>query len=158
MTDFEKHSENIIPLINGILNDSAIFLVDLKIKQGNKVIVYIDGDQGVNINAIAKINRALRKKIEEENIFSENDFALEVSSPGIDKPLKLFRQYKKNIGRDVIILLDEEKEVKGKMINASEAEVVIERALSKKQKMNNEEAVLTIPFSKIVSTKVEIKF
>jgi ribosome maturation factor RimP len=76
-----------------------IFLVDLKITPGNQITVLLDADNGITIEKCTVINKALYKFIEESGFFPDGNFSLEVSSPGVGKPLKLLRQYKKNIGR-----------------------------------------------------------
>src|SRR5580698_9642471 len=82
-----------------LAGEPGYFLVEVKIKPTNNVKVYIDGDQGISIEKCVQFNRALYKKLDEAAFFPAGDFSLEVSSPGLDEPLKLHRQYRKNIGR-----------------------------------------------------------
>jgi len=91
--------EAITELVENLIKDSSYFIYDIFIKPTNNIKIFLDGDDGITINAIAPINRALRNQIEELNWYPEGDFSLEVSSPGIDEPLKFVRQYRKNIGR-----------------------------------------------------------
>ncbi|HWJ90620.1 MAG TPA: hypothetical protein VNR87_05890, partial [Flavisolibacter sp.] len=79
------------------------FLVEIRIKPTNNIKVFIDADEGVILSDLIDYNRKLYRQLEESKIFPNDDFSLEVSSPGLDEPLKLFRQYKKNIGRFVEI-------------------------------------------------------
>ena len=72
-------------------------MVEVRIKPTNNIKVYIDGDQGVSIEKLVNYNRKLYKKIEEDGMYPNGDFSLEVSSPGLDEPLKMHRQYQKNI-------------------------------------------------------------
>src|SRR5579871_4782470 len=89
-------------LVQTILaGEEGYFLVEVRIKPTNNVKVYVDGDQGISIEKCVQYNRALYKKIDESGLFPAGDFSLEVSSPGLDEPLKLPRQYRKNIGRQV---------------------------------------------------------
>jgi len=82
--------------INTLLQESeGVFLVEVKVNAGNNIIVFLDADKGITIDTCIRINRALYKKIEENALFPNGDFALEVSSPGVEEPLKLYRQYKK---------------------------------------------------------------
>ena len=85
-------------LIDGV---EDIFLVSVRIKPINNIKVFLDSDIGVNIDKCARLNRAMYKVIEEEAWYPEGNFSLEVSSPGVDEPLRLPRQYKKNVGRNV---------------------------------------------------------
>lgn len=150
--------EKIKELTEGIIEDSTLFLVDLKIKPTNNVKVFIDGDNGVSIDVISKINRALYKKLEESALFPNDDFSLEVSSPGVDTPLKLYRQYPKNIGRNVKVTLVDDNVVAGILKDVNEQEILVEKKLTAKQKKAGEEAAVTLPFEQIKSTVIELKF
>ena len=79
----------------------GFFLVEVKISAAGNILVFIDADQGISIDELVQCNRSLYKQIEESGLFPGNNFSLEVSSPGLDEPLKLHRQYLKNIGRSV---------------------------------------------------------
>ncbi len=93
-------------MIEEILRTEPVyFLVDLRIKPINNIKVFLDGDSGITIEKCVQVNRKLYKKLEEAALFPEGDFSLEVSSAGLDEPLKSLRQYKKNIGRPVEVQL-----------------------------------------------------
>src|SRR5688500_8236674 len=77
------------------------FLVEIRIKPTNNIKVFIDSDEGMPLSELIQYNRKLYKDIEENGMYPDGNFSLEVSSPGLDEPLKLHRQYKKNIGRYV---------------------------------------------------------
>jgi ribosome maturation factor RimP len=88
-------------LLAPILHAHAAFLVDAAIRseRGGKLVqVYIDTDNGITIEECAQISHELAHELDRENLI-EGAFRLEISSPGIDKPLKMLRQYKKNVGR-----------------------------------------------------------
>lgn len=136
--------------------DPAHFLVEIKIKPTNNVKVYLDGDQGITIEKCISINRALYKKLEEAALFPGDDFSLEVSSPGLDEPLKMFRQYKKNTGRLVEVLLKDGVKVEGKLLEVQENEIVVEETKGKNKK--KEVIVHHFPFESIKSTKIQIVF
>ncbi len=92
MTFKEKVSE----LLNaGLEEKPSIFLIDLTITDAFKIIVTLDGDNGVTLQDCIDISRAIEHNLDRE----EQDFSLEVASGGVSAPLKLVRQYKKNIGR-----------------------------------------------------------
>lgn len=136
--------------------EPALFLVETRIKPTNNVKVYIDGDQGVSIERLVFYNRKLYKEIEESGIFPNGDFSLEVSSPGLDEPLKMHRQYLKNTGRFVEVMDLEGQKTEGKIISVSDAELVLEEQKGRGKKM--ETLTHTIPFEKIKTTKIQIKF
>ncbi len=82
-------------LEEGLKEKPSIFLIDLKITNSFKIIVTLDGDNGVNLQDCIDISRAIENNLDRE----EQDFSLEVASAGVSEPLKNIRQYKKNIGR-----------------------------------------------------------
>ena len=143
--------------VRAIINSEPdVFLVEIRIKPTNNIKVFIDGDQGVSIEKLVQYNRRLYKQLEEENIYPDGDFSLEVSSPGLDEPLKLHRQYLKNIGRFVEVTDNEDAKTEGKLISATEADIVIEETKGKGKKM--ETVQHTISFSEIKATRIQIKF
>src|SRR5215211_3556973 len=132
------------------------FLVEVRIKPTNNIKVFIDADEGVVLSDLINYNRKLYKQLEESGMFPNGDFSLEVSSPGLDEPLKLFRQYKKNIGRFVEITLKDSTKKEGKLVDATEDGVVIETETGKgKKKEIKQESVL---FDQIKNTKIQVKF
>src|SRR4030095_3454576 len=136
--------------------DPETFLVEVKIKPGNNVRIFVDADHGVSIEKLAQYNRSLHKQIEESGLFPNGDFSLEISSPGLDEPLKLHRQYVKNIGRYIEVLLKDGIKKEGKLISASESEIVIEEEkIIKKQK---DVVQHIISQNDIKTTKIQIKF
>ena len=92
MTFKEKVSEL---LKAGLEEKPSIFLIDLTITDAFKIIVTLDGDNGVTLQDCIDISRAIEHNLDRE----EQDFSLEVASGGVSAPLKLVRQYKKNLGR-----------------------------------------------------------
>lgn len=133
-----------------------IFLVDLKVKPTNNFKIYIDADNGLPLEKCIKINRALYKTIEEMGLFPNGDFSLEVSSPGVSEPLKLIRQYKKNIGRFVEVTKIDEEKIEGQLLEASEEEITIEKTEGKGKK--EIKIQLKVPVSEVKHTIVQIKF
>ena len=131
------------------------FLVEISVKPTNNIKVFVDADQGAAIDQLSRINRALYKWIE-ENLFPNGDFSIEVSSPGLDEPLKLDRQYLKNIGRAVEIVLKNGLKKEGKLINVSENEVVIEEEIGKGKKKEVVQHIILK--EEIKTTKVQVKF
>ena len=151
-------------LVGSLLkNDPGFFLVEIKILKGNNIKVFIDADQGVGIDKLVQYNRSLYKQIEEQELFANGNFSLEVSSPGLEEPLKLHRQYLKNIGRYAEVLKNDGMLVEGKLLNASELEIVLEEE-KRKDKFNSrsgkkrELVQHIIPVDMIKTTKIQIKF
>jgi ribosome maturation factor RimP len=120
------------------------------------VKVFIDADQGISIDKLVQLNRKLYKDIEENNFFPGGDFSLEVSSPGLDEPLKMRRQYLKNIGREVEILMQDGTKKEGKLLSVTDDEVLLEEEKGKNKK--KEVVQHNISFNQIKTTKIQIKF
>jgi len=134
----------------------AHFLVEVRIKPTNNIKIFIDSDEGVQLSDLIQYNRKLYKDLEESGLFPADDFSLEVSSPGLDEPLKLHRQYKKNAGRYLEVSLNDGSKKEGKLIEATEDGIVIEFEEGKgKKKETKQESIL---FDQIKSTKIQIKF
>lgn len=136
--------------------EPELFLVEIRVKPTNNIKVFIDGDRGVSIDKLVQYNRRLYKQIEEEGMFPGGDFSLELSSPGLDEPLKLHRQYVKNIGRQVEIIKNDGIKLEGKLLSVTENEITIEEQRGKAKKM--EIIQHTIPFENIKTTRIQIKF
>lgn len=133
-----------------------VFLVEIKMVPGNKITVLLDADNGITIENCTRINRALYKYIEEMDFFPGGNFSLEVSSPGVDKPLQLFRQYQKNIGRTVEVILNDGVRSEGKLTQVNEEHIIIEEQTGKGKKMTTKTS--TILFNQIKHTTVLVTF
>ncbi len=153
----EAHLQEIGKLVNNLLADEPqYFCVSLKIKPTNNVKLFLDGDHGLPIEKCVQLNRKLYKMIEELGLYPEGDFSLEVSSPGLDEPLLLHRQYVKNIGRSVEVLFTDDTKKEGKLLEVADADIIIEHTEGKGKKAVTQQIV--IPFINIKSTTVQIKF
>ena len=153
-----------------ISTEPELFLVEVKIRPTNNIKVFIDGDQGVSIEKLVLYNRKLYKEIEEDNMFPNGDFSLEVSSPGLDEPLKLYRQYIKNIGRFVEVTDKDGNKKEGKLISVTEQEISVEEQKARLTGKNKNKEVgqgkgkkseivqNSIPFENIKMTNIQIKF
>ena len=127
-----------------IESDPTLFLVKVWIKPTLNIRVYIDGDQGVSVDRLIKFNRALYRQLVEEGVLPDGEFSLEFSSPGLDEPLKLHRQYVKNIGRQVEVVTLESVQVIGKLTGVTETGFTVEEVKGKGKKMrkiNNQKKI-----------------
>ena len=114
-----------------LANDGQ-FIVDVTVsarKGPKKVLIIMDGDQGVNIDDCADLSRRVSQELEEKSFFEEA-YTLEVSTPGVDQPLKLKRQYVKNIGRKLKVKLPDKME-EGIIQSLQQAEVLRQSILKK---------------------------
>ena len=143
--------------VNAQLKGSEdVFLVEVKVIPGNNIKVFLDADNGITIDKCIKINRALYNQIEESDIFPNGDFSLEVSSPGVDEPLKLHRQYKKNIGRTVEVTLNDGTKKEGKLTGVNDEEIIIEEKSGQGKKTVIK--TTNILFNQVKHTKVLVTF
>ena len=144
-------------LINDLLADTPeIFLVSVRIKPTNNIKVFLDADTGLSIEKCVKINRAMYRIIEEKAWYPDGNFSLEVSSPGLDEPLQQIRQYKKNIGRSVEVIQQDEARFEGKLVDVTDNAILLEYTEGK-----NKKAVKVskeIHFDQVKKTTVQIVF
>lgn len=153
----ETEIQKIEQLIDQLLAaEPEYFRVLVKIKPTNNVKVFIDGDKGLAIEKCVYFNRQLYKLIEESGMYPEGEFSLEVSSPGVDEPLKLHRQYAKNIGRMVEVLFNDGAKQEGKLLEVAESDIILEQTTGKGKKAVTQQVV--IPFDNIKATTVQIQF
>lgn len=139
-----------------IADRPELFLVEVKMLPNNKLIIHVDGDEGISIQDCVAISRHVGFHLEEENAI-EQAYNLEVSSPGVGEPLKLIRQYNKNIGRTVSIKLKEGLKKEGKLLAVRENDLQIEESV--KEKGKKAVAIETaVPFNDILETSVLISF
>jgi len=139
-----------------IADRPELFLVDVKMLPNQKLIIHVDGDQGISIQDCAAISRHVGFHLEEENTI-EKAYNLEVSSPGVGEPLLLNRQYHKNIGRELSIKFADGVKKEGKLLEVTENTITIEEKI--KEKGKKAQLVQTqIELNTIVETKVLISF
>jgi len=135
------------------------FLVDINRPEGSsKLEIFVDADSGIDYKKCQRLSRHLEAYIDESQWLGEK-YTLEVSSPGIGRPLKFNRQYKKNIGRKVAVKLDGGTE-EGVLIEVTETEIVLQRKVRVKEgkKKVNKVLSILILFDDIKETKVKITF
>ncbi|MBI9033016.1 MAG: ribosome assembly cofactor RimP [Bacteroidales bacterium] len=150
-------SDRIKDLVDAKFEDTDMFLVELDIKPGNNIYIFIDGDSGVTISDCVQLSRYIRSNVDSE----VEDYELHVSSAGLDKPLKLLRQFQKNLGKELEVDPVEGVPFKGTLIRVDENGVELEPVLSKKKKKKSEEETpqtIVLSFAEIKHAKVVIKF
>ncbi|RDK88759.1 ribosome assembly cofactor RimP [Marinirhabdus gelatinilytica] len=134
-----------------------LFLIDLSISEANQIRVILDGDNGVSVQDCMDVSRAIEHNLDRE----EQDFSLEVLSAGVSEPLKMVRQYKKNIGRKLQVKTEGET-IEGELTEATEDAVTLHwkarepKPVGKGKVTVQKEA--TVSYNDIVEAKVMIKF
>jgi ribosome maturation factor RimP len=109
-------------IVSGQLNPEKEFIVELTISSGNQILVLIDSDDGITIDRCVNVSKAIEQSLDRE----QEDFELEVSSAGLSTPFKVVRQYKKNLGRELDVVLNSGQKLKGKLLNVSDLSIVLE--------------------------------
>ena len=112
-------------LLETHIKETDLFLVDVKVSPNFLIRIYVDGDSGVNIAQCTKMSRYLEFHLESEELVPEQ-YTLEVSSPGLDMPLKLGRQFKKNVGRVLSVKLADGSSLEGILKEYDENLILIE--------------------------------
>ncbi len=151
--------EKVINLLNDALEEnSALYLIELKFLPENKIYVEVDGDDGVSLKECIRINREIEHNLDRE----EEDFSLEVTTPDIANPLKVKRQYKKNINRTLEVTLKDNKKVEGLLKNVNEDQIELEWKAREPKPIGKGKVTVvkneTIQFSNILEAKVKIIF
>jgi ribosome maturation factor RimP len=141
-------------LIDQYFNGGDLFLVDLVIKPGNKISIFIDGDHRVNVEACRQLSHFLDDNLDRET----EDFDLTVSSAGADRPLKLPRQYKKNTGNALEIITSAGNKITGVVLSADDNGIDIEEEPVKKSKKEVNNNIISLKFDEIKSAKEVITF
>jgi ribosome maturation factor RimP len=155
--------EHLSILLDPFLEEGRIFVVDIITKPSKvsqKIIILVDSDEGITIQECTSISRRLAKQLEELEVFTEA-YTLEVSSPGLDQPLILPRQYKKNVGRNLKVSLKTGEIVSGKLLEAEEETIRIALPEPKKKPKVPVDASLLermIAMEEIAKAMVEISF
>ncbi len=145
-------------LVEEKLADSSNYLVDVTVQPGNIIVVEIDNDEAVGIDDCVELSRYLEDHLDRD----QEDFELEVGSAGITSPFKVLRQYKKNIGNEVEILLKEGVKLTGVLKSADEDGLVV--TIEKQVKPEGAKRKVTVQedlsyqYNEIKYTKYLIRF
>ena len=151
--------EKLAELAQEIVGQNACQLVGFQMKgttNQQKIILLVDNDQGITIDECGNISRQLDALIEAQGLIA-GSYSLEVSSPGIDQPLKEAWQYKRNLDRILKVRLLDGKEKEGKLKEVTESHIVLE-GIGKPGKIKKEDKVIQINFDQIKESIVQVSF
>jgi ribosome maturation factor RimP len=151
--------EQIAGLINEKIDGTHLFLIDVKVLPGNKIEVFIDGDNGLGINDCVDLSRHIEKSLDRE----VEDFSLEVSSPGATRPLKLSRQYIKHVGKDFELKLNDGSIITGTLIKiGTNGDLTLETTTREPKPIGKGKINVTrthnIELQNIKESKIKLKF
>ena len=141
---------HVLSVIDAALQGTDKFLVDLKITSDNRINVAIDGDNGIVIDDCIALSRQIENSLDRD----VEDFELNVASAGLDSPLKLKRQYKKNIGQELSVTTFDGQTIEGHLADADDDHITLK--LPRKKNPGGEPLVIAYP--DIKTAKIVIKF
>ena len=141
-------------LVEEHLGEGEYFLVETTIRSGNRIEVFIDGDHRVNIEVCRHLSHFLEEQLDRET----EDFELTVSSAGADRPLKLPRQYSKNIGNELELITKTGDLLTATLLKVTDDGIEIERKPLKKSAKAPAPVIMTLTFDDIKSAKEVISF
>ena len=150
--------EKIEDIANEALKDTKIFLVDVIAGRGNVIQVFIDQNDGISLDDCAMLHRNIEDRLDR----GQEDFELQVSSPGLGKPIRVFQQYLKVLGQKLVIQLEDGDIFKGILLEArpvesgKEAELIVRQTGTKRKPAPEEPVVIQI--NRIKTAQVEIDF
>ena len=150
--------ESIAKLAQQHLLDDSYYLVEVVIKgldTRKKVLILVDGDNGVNIDTCANLSRSLGNDLDMDELF-DTPFTLEVSSPGVDHPLMLSRQYKGRVGKRLKVLLKNGEEITGALLTAQDEIISLSKEIKNGRKIETEE--IELKYNEIEKSFVLISF
>jgi len=150
--------ERIEKIIAPKLEEDGLFLVEILVTSTNSISVLIDSDHGVSIEKCIEVSRLIESTIDRDL----EDFDLEVSSPGLGQPLKVFKQYQKSLNREVELLLTNGKKEIGKLVSAKTDgnEIEVNKMIKPEGKKRKEfvTEVTFYPFNAIKTTRIVVSF
>ena len=145
-------------LEKALAENSQLFLIDLDFSETNKISVILDGDLGVNLQDCINVNKFLDNGLEGEEV----EYSIEVASAGISTPLKLVRQYKKNIGRTVKVKTISQGDFEATLSDADEQTATLSWSAREPKEIGKGKVTvqktITIPYSDIKEAVVIISF
>jgi len=151
-------SEHIEQLVNDLIGREDLFLVDVLISGGEgnrKIAIYLDGDEGISIDDCTELSRKISDRLDADDMI-EGKYVLEVSSHGLERPLKMKRQFQKNIGRDLHVLLTDSSTRDGRLTFIDDHAITLDIPKKGKSKKNISTEKVTVPFDSIKFAKVSL--
>lgn len=140
----------VLDIVKDVLEGSDKYLVNMKITPDNRIFVDLDGDNGINIDDCIEVSRAIENSLNRD----EEDFELNVSSAGADSPLKMPRQYRRHVGRELSVEPFEGAKVEGTLTEAGDSQFTIKTKGNKKEPSQE----LTFAYEDVKTARVLIRF
>ena len=145
--------ENIVRISNEIAEKLNFFVIDIIFRGDNRkkiIEVFVDAEKNVDADYLVEISREINSVIEDQDIIQQA-YRLDVSTPGVDRPLKFLKQFPKHINRNFEVtykIEDETRTITGKLLSVEKEELTF---------LSDKKEVL-IEFKNITTAKVIISF
>lgn len=153
---FKEKVNNLLQEV--LLENPSLFLISKEISGGNKIVVVIDGDNGVTLSDCMKVSRHIEHNLDRE----EEDFSLEVYSSGVSEGLTHIRQYKKNVNRKLEVIIADNKKVEGTLVEADDEKIKLQWKAREPKPIGKGKVTVQkeqeIPYKDIVKAKVMVTF
>ena len=152
------NQERVLKLLDeAVQENESLFVISVDFLSGNKIVVIVDGDQGIPLSECVRISRHIEHNLDRE----EEDFSLEVSSVDISLPLQVERQYQKNIGR-ILKVKTAEEQFEGTLTEVSNQKIELRWKAREPKPIGKGKVTVekkaTIAFKDIIEAKVKIIF
>ncbi|NNF01611.1 MAG: ribosome maturation factor [Bacteroidia bacterium] len=144
-------TQDIKDMVQQSIAETDAFIVDIEVKPG-KVSIFLDKPAGITIEECSKVHRHLKSEIDDEEFFERYD--LEVSSPGMDRPLKVIEQYQRRLGSELNVKLQDDVKVSGVLKTVNENGITLE--VQGQKETDKEEQI--IDFVNIKEAKLLVNF
>ncbi|MFN8282786.1 MAG: ribosome maturation factor [Chitinophagales bacterium] len=141
--------------LSNYFENTNLFLVDVKVLSNGKIEVFADGNNNITIDECAQISRHLHHFLEENGLLNDN-MSLDVSSPGMDEPLKVAKQFQKQLHKKVDVVLKNGLKIGGELLAADENQITVKEVTVIKKIETVEEH--TYRFDEIKSVKKQFNF
>ena len=113
--------ERIKDIVGQHIQESDIFLVEVRVRPGNVIRVHVDRPEGISIDKCVEISRYLNRELDRD----VEDFSLEVSAPGIGVPFRVKQQYEKNLGQQIEVVMEDNKRMKGRLESVTDDGITV---------------------------------
>ena len=148
--------DNILGVVEEYANNHELFVVEVLVKKDNRITVYVDSLNGLQIDDCIKLTKHIEEKFDRE----VEDYSLDVSSPGLDYPLYLPLQFQKNLNRELVLFLTKGAPISGvlKSFDGESLNIEMEKITKEGKKKHTEMVIENIPLSTIKQAKVKVVF
>lgn len=141
--------------VKAYFENTNLFLVDIKVLSNGKIEIFADGANNITIDECAQISRHIHHFLEENNLMTDN-LSLDVSSPGMDEPLKVAQQFQKQLNKQVDVVLRNGMKITGELLTANDKNILVKEIIKIKKTETTEEHLLE--FDEIKSVKKHFNF